>query len=216
MANLTVSTAVDTLMQATDQSDLQAAVGLTPGVAAGDVVQLNDSAQLPAVDGSLLTNLPGVSLPISVGPDQAIINYGLDSILSTDGSVNPVLQGYNSGTPEDIISFSSTGIASITAASDGMQLPITRTVGRAVITLSGNSVAPLSFSEINAIVSGSLETDSVSVVLDSLQGGSGLGAIILAYVVWNSFINGFTLAFFNTDPTNTNSLTGNAYITATR
>lgn len=58
---LPVSSAVKTLMLSTDQADMQAAVGLTPGVSAGDIVELDGSAKLPAVDGSQLTNLPGGS-----------------------------------------------------------------------------------------------------------------------------------------------------------
>lgn len=41
---------------------LGTAAALNVGTAASNVVQLNGSAQLPAVDGSLLTNLPGGGL----------------------------------------------------------------------------------------------------------------------------------------------------------
>ena len=51
---------------ATTQGAAQAALGLVPGNAAGNMVQLDANAKLPAVDGSQLTNLT-VSLATSLG-----------------------------------------------------------------------------------------------------------------------------------------------------
>jgi len=64
-------------------------VGLTPGTGANNLVQLNGSGQLPALDGSLLTNLPsgsmtypGVGIPNSTGSA-----WGTSLALSTDLSI---------------------------------------------------------------------------------------------------------------------------------
>ena len=51
---------------ATTQGAAQAALGLVPGKAAGNMVQLDANAKLPAVDGSQLTNLT-VSLATALG-----------------------------------------------------------------------------------------------------------------------------------------------------
>jgi hypothetical protein len=67
------------------------------GTSANNVVQLDGSARLPAVDGSQLTNLPAViPLQTSGDPETIIKNNGGNPILVTDGNGNPVFQN-NSG-----------------------------------------------------------------------------------------------------------------------
>src|SRR5208337_1962701 len=68
-----------------------AALGLTAGTGANDLVQLNGSAQLPAVDGSQLTNLPTSAIPAGVivpyagstAPSGWLLCYGQQVSTST-------------------------------------------------------------------------------------------------------------------------------------
>ncbi|MCD1645233.1 hypothetical protein [Aurantimonas coralicida] len=57
---------------ATQPGDLGSAAALNAGTGASEVVQLNGSAQLPAVDGSLLTGLPEAGQPIPTTSSFAV------------------------------------------------------------------------------------------------------------------------------------------------
>jgi len=58
LAGFTPSANVKTILNAADYSAIRTALGLIPGTSATNIVQLDASAKLPAIDGSQLTNLP--------------------------------------------------------------------------------------------------------------------------------------------------------------
>jgi hypothetical protein len=68
MADLTTSSDVDTMLASADNAAIRSNIGLgtaatlNVGTGASEVVQLTAASKLPAVDGSLLTNLPAVAI----------------------------------------------------------------------------------------------------------------------------------------------------------
>lgn len=72
LAALTSTAFGRALLELADAEALRTAAGITLGTAAGDVVQLDGAAKLPAVDGSQLTNLPAASAAL---PDNYITGF---------------------------------------------------------------------------------------------------------------------------------------------
>ena len=66
---LGLATFIKMFLQAGSAATAQTAIGLTPGVAAGNIVKLDGNARLPVVDGSQLTNLA-----IASGVRQCVIS----------------------------------------------------------------------------------------------------------------------------------------------
>ena len=189
MSNLTVSSAVDEFMQASDQAGMQAALGTI-----------------------------SVGLPIVSNAAQQIIqNANGGNTLFDDGKDSLVLQGYDSESAGDSIDFNS-GVASVTAAADGLQLPIARVLGSAVYSLDGFTVLPGQNTGVNILVTGNLEaSDGIMLNWDQPLPNSGNsygGCVVLS----NSYISGpyVCLNLNNTDSSNTYTLAGNIYVKVIR
>ena len=181
--SLQVSSAVDTLMQASDQAEMQAAIGAGAppfALSSGETFSENSDANPTIVDDG--------------EGNVAIFGYGSD--------------GESSG---DRIQFSSNGIASVTAAADGLQLPIGRVVAQGSVSLSSvGTVGPGENTNVTVYATGLSIGDGIIISLDSgAAGWGGTGGWVGPYIVGGN--GSFDAEFFNTDLTTGYAPSGNMY-----
>jgi hypothetical protein len=102
---------------ASDVSGLGTAAALNVGTGASQVVQLTAASKLPAVDGSLLTNLPATGAPI---PSSSSLPVGFAGLMSTVFPATTTANGATvSGANIASTLISSTGVVSVGSAQSG-------------------------------------------------------------------------------------------------
>jgi hypothetical protein len=116
LADITDASPNGRSLMAMTYSAMRTALGLVPGVAAGNVVVLDGSAKLPAVDASQLTNLPGGGAWTQIGstvtiaaPTANVVFTGLGSY--KDIAIEYAAAQHNNG--------SNTPTVALTLSSDG-------------------------------------------------------------------------------------------------
>jgi len=223
MSNLTVSSAVFDLLQATDQAGMQSAIGAGAppfALAANDNVVTVSGHPAVALDSNgnpYLAQTNGdqsAEFCFDNNGNPAISNDEGQHIFQVDDNGNPIVQGGDAG---DQIGFSSGGVASVTAAADGLQLPITRTVGLAMVSINGLAISPGTTEQLEANITGCELGDAYDVTFDSANAlgvPSGTGGVGLPWL--QPFTNGVYVTFVNSDPDNFYTFTGNMYIKVTR
>jgi len=171
---------------------------------------------LPVIAGQGFVILPSASggTPPFTLPESSTLAYasgGENPIFGNDGNDNPIVQGYNSGTPGDVNGFSATGIASVTAAADGLQLPIGRVVAQGSVSLSSvGTVGPGENTNVTVYATGLSIGDGIIISLDSgAAGWGGTGGWVGPYIVGGN--GSFDAEFFNTDLTTGYAPSGNMY-----
>ncbi len=192
-------------------------LGVNVGAGANQIVQLNATGQLPAVDGSLLTNLPGITTVNS------------NTTLTGDGNATPL--GVNVGTgANQIVQLNTAGQLPAVSGALLTGLPTSPWTGSPNISYSGGNVGVGTNNPFNTMaVSGTFNTVSASdgIFLD-VQNISGIvGALtgirfkkngVTANQRYNSgiFYNGDDLMFsIKSNATSTNVATTDAAMTLT-
>ena len=167
-------------------------------------MQATDQAAMVAALGTISAGLP-------------INNGDSNPIIAEDDNGNAELNGYNGDTAGDIVGFTSVGQACVTAAADGEQLPITRTVGIASVYLEQSFGAGSTVQSICS-VTGADTGDAASITFDSggLPTGSfsNTGGVVVASVYVEA--GNVYVTLLNTDLSNTYTYYGNMYVTVTR
>jgi hypothetical protein len=120
----------------------------------------------------------------------------------------------------------SSGAAQIACVSGAMQianagessgLNVTRTVGIASVGFSSTNIGAGATVLFSVTITGSVQTDAITVTFDSppgSYGGGGVGGVIKSWVQYTG--SSWDVYFTNTDPINAFTLSGNFYVSALR
>jgi hypothetical protein len=144
MALATVTSAARTFLTAVDAAAQRTALGLgsaallTAGVAANNAVQLDGSSRLPAVDGSLLTNLPSSA---SAG-GQAYLTMAATSLSLNPENGNALfINGSNRVVPAAGVTLAATGLTMTGGIGGGRAYYIYAFMSGATMTLEASATA---------------------------------------------------------------------------
>jgi len=180
-ATIMVDADIGTTVQAYD-ADLTTLATNGIGTSANQIVQLNGSAELPAVSGANLTNLPASGGTITATASGALAN-GDKVILNTDGTVSVIVGTAEGAGTAAVFESGDTPYISATFDSNSNKIVIAYKddlnsgYGTAVVgTVSGTSISfgtPVVFESANSInISATFDSNSNKIVIAYKDGGN--------------------------------------------
>ena len=180
------------------------------GTSANQIVQLNGSAELPAVSGANLTNLPASGGTITATASGALAN-GDKVILNTDGTVSVIASVAEGAGTAAVFESASSDYISATFDSNSNKVVIAYRdggnsyYGTAIVgTVSGTSISfgtPVVFESANSTyISATFDSNSNKIVIAYSDGGNSYyGTAIVGTVSGTSISFGTPVVFESAD-----------------
>jgi hypothetical protein len=134
----TATSAARTFLAAVDAAAQRTALGLVIGTAPGNVVVLDGSSRLPAVDGSQLTNLPSAAAP---GGQAYLTMNGANLSLNPENGNQLFVNGSNRTVPSAGVTLAPTGLTMTGGIGGGRAYYIYAFMSGSTMTLEASATA---------------------------------------------------------------------------
>ncbi len=196
------------------------------GTTANKIVQLTGNAKLPAVDGSLLTNVPASGVQsITPGPGLYNTQGGTGVPITTSGQINVDVGTFSNGYIDKICQFDSSGRLPAVDGSQLTNLPSPTSLAWSALTCTPTTIAGYgitdAFDGAFSSLTGTPTTIAGYGITDAFDGAfsslSGTPTTIAGYGITDAFDGDYNnLTNQPTIPTDNNQLTnGRGYTTNT-